>query len=90
MKPKSLTRAEVFMGFAEHPWLKKSFARLTDQDINLCLDIIGKFSGDDFEPYLNRVFLDRPELRSHNWKIIQELLSCTNTVFMAEHRRKQK
>ena len=77
MKTNRLARFEAF---ASHPFLKKSFARLTPNDRQLAWTFIEKSDELDrgrFELAVNRLFLDGEKPK--NWTIIQELLSSANS-----------
>lgn len=78
-----MNRTESLEITFKHPFLKKGFIKLKKEEIDFCYDFITKNSDtnpDEFEYRLNRFFLDI-ELKPKNWKIILELLSCSNTFY---------
>ena len=78
-----MSRLEIFKSIGSHPYLKKSFLKLKQDDINFCIKFINdfdSFGNDDFESKINRIFMDNDN-KPKNFKIICEMLSCTNTIY---------
>jgi hypothetical protein len=72
-------RRQAFDGYAEHPWLHKSYKKLTAEERALAhrfLSENGALTKDEFILRVNRMFLDRPKPK--NFTVIQELLTCAN------------
>lgn len=75
-------RIEIFNELKNHAWLGKQYKKLTKNDIKLATVFIKEknhLSKNDFELAVNRMFLDNSN-KPKNWKIISELLCCTNTT----------
>lgn len=73
-------RVEAFANMERHPWLKKSWARLSAAEIALANSFIATNDSLDlgeFEKAVNRMFMDKPKPK--NWTVICELLSCSNS-----------
>lgn len=74
-----MSRHDRFLDLKKHPWLGRSFAKLTGDDVNACLSFIKDNDGLSrplFEMAVNRMFLDKAKPRS--WKYILELLTVCN------------
>ena len=73
------TRSQIFDSYANHPWLKKVYNRLTEADKQIAKDFIAKndhLGMLEFEYAVNRMFLDKD--RPKRFAMIQELLTCAN------------
>lgn len=71
-------RAKNFKNLADHPLLGRLFQKLTKSDLEICLQFLEaseQMNDNEYEHNLNRLFLDKEKTK--NWKIIQELLSCS-------------
>ena len=83
-----MNRLEEFEALADHPWLGRIFKRLTQSDLRLAREFIlcheDKSVG-EFELLMNRMFLDQKE-KTKNYRIIQELLSCSNKKEVKERK----
>lgn len=74
-------RNDTFEAFSTHPWFGKVFKRLKNDDLSTArcfLKANGHLGKGEFEFAVNRMFLDKPKPK--NWKEIQELLTCANSV----------
>ncbi len=74
-----------FIALGQHAWLAKIFAKLNLKERNYCYSFLKQTSAlskSKFEETVNRMFLDRPELREElpHWKEMTELLTCANSA----------
>jgi hypothetical protein len=77
-----MNRCQIFNSYSFHPWLKKSFNRLSAKEKQIAVDFIiahDFLDKPNFELAVNRMFLEKE--RTKNWTIISELLSCVNSAF---------
>ena len=77
-------RTQKFQSLANHAWYCRVYKRMPARDLTFALQWIQKNDHLDrhkFEMAVNRMFLDKPEMRAKmpNWKTIMELCSCANT-----------
>ncbi len=75
-----MTREQVFLSYARHPWLKKSFKKLTAIEVNESLDFIKSNDHLDrgaFDLKVNKMYVDK--VMPKHWAYIKELLSCANS-----------
>ena len=75
-----MSRLEKFHSYRTHPWLKKIYLKLKQDDLKFCESFLTeneKLPKGDFEILLNRMYLgiEKPK----NAGIIQELLCCANS-----------
>jgi hypothetical protein len=78
---KGVNRLETFESLSLHPWLGKAFKKLGQAELELARAFLREHSAldkADFEPLVNRMFLDRPKPKHHT--IIMELLVCSNSA----------
>lgn len=76
-----MKRLDIFYAYKTHPWLRKSFNKLSSSDIEICVKFIEENDNEgksSFDQLVNRLFIDN-KTKPKNWKIILELLSCTNS-----------
>lgn len=81
-----MNRIEAIESAFNHPFLKKGFIKLKKDEIEFCFSFIKEnmdIDADKFEFKINRIFLDK-EIKPKNWKIITELLSCSNTIYKTQ------
>lgn len=74
-------REKKFESFKDHAWLKKAYAKLKRDELELARKIIrdnAHLSKGDFELMTNRLFLGQTD-KPKNWTVISELLCCANT-----------
>ncbi len=74
-------RIDIIKGYETHPWLKKTYAKLTRLEMVQTLafaQVHAHLSKDDFMMAVQRMFLDRDKPK--HWKEIQELLTCANSA----------
>lgn len=76
-------RLQKWAALASDPWHKKSFAKLKQADIAFAREWLEQHASlekEAFEIAVNRMFLDRPELRARHprWATISEMLASTN------------
>lgn len=72
-------RLEKFESFRDHPWLKRLFLKLKQQQLIIARDFILKndsLDKHDFEKAVNRMFLDKE--KPDRWEIILELIANCN------------
>ena len=75
-----MEREVKFRSYETHPWLHKSYKRLSNSDREIALSFIKENKELDrgaFEQKVNRLFLDREKPK--NFSIILELLMCCNS-----------
>jgi hypothetical protein len=75
-----LNRKTVFESYATHHWLKKSYKRLSTDEISAAHAFIADnaaLSRAEFELAINRMFMFRDKPK--NWTTIVELLTCANS-----------
>ena len=68
-----------FLSYKDHPMLGKQFKKLKLEDTFLIYEFLTaniSDSKDQLEQKINRLFIDKEKPK--NWKIICELLSCSN------------
>lgn len=71
-----MSRLDNFLSLKDHAWLKKSYLKLSGDDLDLAKSFILENDHLDrasFEMAVNRMFLDKPKPKS--WKYILELLT---------------
>lgn len=77
-------RITEFHKLSEHPWLHKTYKRLSKEHITFCESFIkdnDHLGHLEFEYAINRMFLDK--VKPYSYKhiaIIQELLTCCNSA----------
>ncbi len=72
-------RLHKFRSLKNHAMLKKSYAKLTDKDINFCecfIKLNCSLSNNDYASKVVRIFMDNPN-KTKIWKEIEELLICS-------------
>lgn len=80
-KRKPCAREQKFSSFKDHAWLRKVYAKLQKNEVELSLKIIREnrhLNKGDFELMINRYFLHKQD-KPKNWTVISELLCCANT-----------
>jgi len=68
-------RLNNFLALEKHPWLKRSFIKLTKKELEICINFLNEtkdISKDEFAIKTVRLFLDKEKPK--NWKFIEELL----------------
>lgn len=73
----------IFDSFDTHPWLGRTYRKLTGADRRLAYDFMAQnqaLSKGDFELKVNRMFVDK-DSKPKNWTLIIELLTCANSAF---------
>lgn len=73
-------RLNKFQSFETHPWLKKTYKKLTIVGKVVCENFIKEnehLDKNEFESEVNRMFLETN--RPKDFGIILELLSCANS-----------
>jgi hypothetical protein len=76
-----MERLKIFEAYASHPWLYRSYKRLTPAERDLAHDFIRRndhLAKGPFEFAVNRMFLDKPKPKHCNE--ILELLTCANSA----------
>lgn len=76
-----MTRLQKFESLRDHYWLKKSFKKLSKEEILLTREFIQDrehLNEEGFELAVNRMFLDQ-SVKPKNWIVISELLSNCNS-----------
>lgn len=76
-----MTRAEAFQELKAHPWHKRTFAKLSSEELGLCLSFLEENAAlprEEFEKAVNRMFLDSV-VKPKRWTMVLELLSLSNT-----------
>lgn len=76
-----MERRDKFESYKTHPWLKKSFATLKANELEMArafLELHSELDCGAFEFQVNRMFLDKDKPR--NYRAILELLSCANSA----------
>ena len=74
-----MDRLAAFNKLSEHPWLGKSFKKLTKDDVSMVQEWLAANSEIDrnrFNELAVRLFLDKPKPKA--WKEIEELLIACN------------
>jgi hypothetical protein len=74
-------RLAAYRSIQSHPWLGRSWQKLSETDRQAVLSFIEAFKDLDIGPFelkINRLFLDQPE-KPRRWKEISEILTCINT-----------
>ena len=75
-------RLAIFHAYKNHAWLCKSFNKLKADDLAFCEQFINDndlLDKKKFDALVNRLFMD-DKIKPKNWKIISELLSCSNSA----------
>lgn len=75
-----MTRRNVFDSYKTHAWLKRVYARLNAQELELAHNFIeshATLSKNDFMAASNRMFMDREKPK--NYTAIMELISCAGS-----------
>lgn len=83
----SSAREIKFESLAAHPWLKKSFGKLSISELVLSRAFLAEGRHLDqaaFEKAVNRMFLDCPQ-KPKNWAVIMELLCNSNSGRLPEN-----
>lgn len=76
-----MKRLEAFKALKDHPWLGRSFKKLSKADEDYCiawLEANAGLSKDQAPHYIVRLWLDRPKPKA--WKEMEELLICANSA----------
>ena len=76
-----MKRLDKFKSLESHPWLKKSYAKLAQNERDMAENFIlnhNNLDKGEFEFAVNRMFLDRPKPK--NWTIILEMLANSNSA----------
>ncbi len=74
-----MSRIEEFKKLQNHPWLKRSYEKLKENELKIALDFLEKTqndNNDDFAFKAVRIFLNCENKPKH-WKEIEELLICS-------------
>ncbi len=69
-----MTRLDKFMAFKDHPWLKRSFEKLTKDDLFFAEKLLREvetMGRDEYASMVVRLFLDKPKPKA--WKELEEL-----------------
>ncbi len=70
-----MTRLEAFLGLKNHAWLKKTYGKLSNKEIDFCVNFLNQTiadSDDQFASKAVRMFLDKDKPK--NWTLMEELL----------------
>ena len=73
-------RIQLFKSYRDHPWLRKTYSKLDENDLKIAVSFINENDGlsrGQFEIKLNRMFLDKEKPKK--WTHISELLICCNS-----------
>lgn len=66
----------------KHPFLKRLFKGMKSDDVSMIVNFIRESEGlevNEFEKKINRLFIDKGDLKPRKWKEISEVLSVVNT-----------
>ncbi len=79
------TRLEIFHSYKDHPWLARSYNKLSVSERNIAINFLiekNHLCKEGFEKATVRMFLDK-ESKPKHWREIEELLVCANSKLEA-------
>lgn len=73
---------DAFLSLRDHPWFKRVFKRLSEDEIQFCnifINYHGEADVGEFERAVSRMFMDKPT-KPKRWLEIQDLLLAANSI----------